>query len=116
MERYSGKKTDIRYGSPDGIRPNPDLIRRTRTNFNRKNIQRARPIPIPIPPSPSQLPMPSQRLLTKRKTRSKSLSPVVIQGKNRKWTLNEKKTSIPRTSSATTRRGRGKRKKQSKRI
>lgn len=118
MERYSRNRIDIRYSSPDGIRPNPDLIRRTRENFNRKNIPRpiSIPRPRPRPPSPSHLPMPSQRLLTKQNTRSKSPSPVVIQGTNRKWTIKAKKTSIPRTSSATRRRGRGKIKKQAKRI
>lgn len=101
MERLSrtAKKTDIRYDSPDGIRPNPDLVKRTRENFNRKNIQRH--------PSPSQLPMPSQRLLTRRSTRSKSPKPVVVQGKNRKWTIKARKSSRPRTNSATRRRGKG---------
>ena len=101
MERLSrtAKKTDIRYASPDAIRPNPDLIRRTRENFNRKTI--------PRPPSPSQLPMPSQRLLTRKKSRSKSPKPVVVQGKNRKWTIKAIRSSRPRTSSATRRRGRG---------
>ena len=67
MERYSRNRIDMRYGSPDGIRPNTDLIRRTRENFNRKNIQSpiSRPRPSSRPPSPSQLPMPSQRLLTR---------------------------------------------------
>lgn len=102
MERYTRTKSDIRYDSPDGIRPNPDLVKRTRENFNRKNIQRH--------PSPSQLPMPSRRLLTRRNTRSKSPAPVVIQGKNRKWTIKAKKSSRPRTSSATRRRGRGRKK------
>ena len=113
MERYSRNRIDMRYGSPDIIRPNPDLIRRTRENFNRKNIPRLTPRsrsrPRPRPPSPSQLPMPSQRLLTRQNTRSKSPSPVVIQGKNRKWTIKAKRSSTPRTSSATRRRGRGKR-------
>tara|TARA_B100000902_G_scaffold381069_2_gene417145 strand:- start:1524 stop:1880 length:357 start_codon:yes stop_codon:yes gene_type:complete len=102
MERYIKKNTDMRYASPDGIRPNPDVIRRARKNFNRKNTPRA--------PSPSQLPMPSQRLLTRKKSRSKSPGPVVIQGKNRKWTIKAKKSSRPRTSSATRRRGRGRKK------
>tara|TARA_B100000424_G_C22786248_1_gene422444 strand:- start:343 stop:729 length:387 start_codon:yes stop_codon:yes gene_type:complete len=117
MERYSRNRIDMRYGSPDVIRPNPDLIRRTRENFSRKNIPSpiSRPRPSSRPPSPSQLPMPSQRLLTKQNTRSKSPKPIVIQGKNRKWTIKAKRTSTPRTSSATRRRGRGKRKKQPKR-
>jgi len=101
MERLfrTAKKTDIRYASPDAIRPNPDLIRRTRENFNRKTTPRA--------PSPSQLPMPSQRLLTRKSTRSKSPKPVVVQGKNRKWTIKAIRSSRPRTSSATRRRGKG---------
>ena len=110
MERYTRSKSDIRYDSPDGIRPNPDLVKRTRENFNRKNIQRH--------PSPSQLPMPSQRLLTRRSTRSKSPKPVVVQGKNRKWTIRAKKSSSsrPRTNSATRRRGRGRGKHRANRA
>ena len=101
MERLSrtAKKTDIRYASPDAIRPNPDLIRRTRENFNRKTT--------PRPPSPSQLPMPSQRLLTRKSSRSKSPKPVVVRGKNRKWTIKARKNSRSRTSSATRQGGKG---------
>ena len=97
MERISRLKlkTDIRYASPDGIRPNPELINRARENFNRKNTQR--------PPSPSQLPIPSQILLTRKKSRSKSPRVVVLQGKNRKWTI----TSKPRSNSVTRRKGKG---------
>lgn len=100
MERYP-KKIDMRYESPDGVRPNPELVERARKNFNRKNT------PLLRAPSPSQLPMPSKKLLNKNNSRSKSPSPVVIQGKNRKWTIKAKKSSRPRTSSATRRRGKG---------
>lgn len=109
MERYSRNRIDMRYGSPDAIRPNPDLIRQTRENFNRKNTPRG--------PSPSHLPMPSERLLTRRKSSSKSLSPIVIQGKNRKWTIKTKRSSRPRTNSESRERvkGRVKGKKKHKR-
>lgn len=125
MERLSrtAKKTDMRYASPDAIRPHPLLQEKTikdfgmrpnrerlekiRQDFNRKFNTKLTPHS-PRAPSPSQLPMPSQRLLTRRSTRSKSPKPVVIQGKNRKWTIKARKSSRPRTNSATRRRGRGK--------
>ena len=125
MERLSrtAKKTDIRYASPDAIRPHPLLQKETikyfgvranrerlekiRQDFNRKFNIKSTP-PSPRAPSPSQLPMPSQRLLTRRSTRSKSPKAVVVQGKNRKWTIKARKSSRPRTNSATRRRGRGK--------
>jgi len=124
MERLSrtAKKTDIRYASPDAIRPHPLLQEKTIKDFgmrpNRERLEKIRqefnrkfntkPTPhSPRAPSPSQLPMPSQRLLTRRSTRSKSPKPVVVQGKNRKWTIKAIRSSRPRTSSATRRRGRG---------
>ena len=125
MERLSrtAKKTDIRYASPDAIRPHPLLqeetikdfgmrpnrerLEKIKQDFNRKFNTKPTP-PSPRAPSPSQLPMPSQRLLTRRSSRSKSPKQVVVQGKNRKWTIKARKSSRPRTNSATRRRGRGK--------
>ena len=128
MERLSrtAKKTDIRYASPDairpppvlqektikdfGVRPNRERLEKIRQEFNKKFTSKPTPLSPPrSPPSPSQLPMPSQRLLTRRSTRSKSPKPVVVQGRNRKWTIRAKKSSSsrPRTNSATRRRGRG---------
>lgn len=103
MNRYTNR-SDMRYRSPDGIRPNQELLERARKNFNKTFPKQTTPVK---PPSPSQLPMPSKKLLNKNKSRSKSPSPIVIQGKNRKWTIKAKKSSRPRTSSATRRRGKG---------
>ena len=114
MERFTRSKTDMRYASPDGIRPNPDLVKRARENFNRKTTPRA--------PSPSQLPMPSQRLLTRRKSHSKSPTPLVIQGENRKWIIipqessGTRTTSGTRTSSGTRTRRKGKRRGKKKKA
>ena len=115
-------QTDIRYASPVAIRPHPLLqeetikdfgmrpnrerLEKIKQDFNRKFNTKPTP-PSPRAPSPSQLPMPSQRLLTRRSSRSKSPKQVVVQGKNRKWTIKARKSSRPRTNSATRRRGRG---------
>ena len=113
MERFTRKKTDMRYASPDGIRPNPDLVKRARENFNRKTTPRA--------PSPSQLPMPSHRLLTRKKSPSKPLD-VVVQGKRRKWIIipqessGTRTTSGTRTSSGTRTRRKGKRRGKKKKA
>ena len=86
MERLSlnRKRTDMRYASPDGTRPNPELMERAQRNFRRHTT-------IPTPPSPSTLPLPSPRLLARPKSRSKSRSkspkPITIQGRNRRWTV-----------------------------
>ena len=135
MERLSrtAKKTDIRYASPDAIRPHPVIQEKTIKDFgvrpNRERLEKIRQDfsrkfntksthPSLTPPSPSQLPMPSQRLLTRRSTRSKSPKPVVVQGRNRKWTIRAKKSSSsrPRTNSATRRRGRGRGKHRANRA
>ena len=86
MERISlnRKRTDMRYASPDGTSPNPELVERAQQNFIRRQHH-------PPPPSPSTLPLPSQRLLTRPKSRSKSRSKspkaITIQGRNRRWTV-----------------------------
>ena len=86
MERLSlnRKRTDMRYASPDGTRPNPELVERAQRNFIKRQHH-------PTPPSPSTLPQPSPRLLTRPKSRSKSTSkspkPITIQGRNRRWTV-----------------------------
>ena len=108
MERLSlnRKRTDMRYASPDGTRPNPELVERAQRNFRRHTT-------IPTPPSPSTLPLPSQRLLTKPKSRSKSRSKspkaITIQGRNRRWTVktHQKKATPPnnKTRKSTTARG-----------
>ena len=106
MERLplNRKRTDMRYASPDGMRPNPELVERAQRNFMRRRY--------PTPPSPSTIPQPSQRLLARPKTRSKSPKPITIQGRNRRWTVNtlKKPTSPSLTSqksrkSTTTARG-----------
>ena len=78
------KRTDMRYASPDGTRPNPELVKRAQQNFIRQQRH-------PTPPSPSTLPLPSPRLLTRTKSRSKSKSKspkaITIQGRNRRWTV-----------------------------
>lgn len=125
MERYTRAKIDMRYGSPDVIRPNKELEKKTinkfglhpnkehlekiREDFNKKfNVKSTQPRLIPqsslprntnIPPSPKQLPMPSQRLLSRKKDHSKSPKPLEIQGRNRKWTIKNIKSSTPRTRS-----------------
>ena len=78
--------SNIRYNSPDGIRPTEDLINRAKINFPRKK-----------PPSPSQLPIPNKLLNKKQeiklpeKVELKSLSKLIttpeeiIHGKKRTW-------------------------------
>lgn len=112
MERYPRAKIDMRYGSPDVIRPNKELEKRTidqfgrtpnkeylkkmREDFNKKfNVKSE----LPRPPSPKRLPIPSQRLLTRKNDRSKSPKPLEIQGRNRKWTIKNVKRSGSRTRS-----------------
>jgi len=80
--------SNIRYNSPDGIRPNEDLINRTRKNFPRKKA-----------PSPSQLPIPNNLLNKKQeiklpeKMELKSLNKLIstpeeiIYGKKRTWKI-----------------------------
>ena len=100
------KRTDMRYASPDGTRPNPQVVKRAQQNFIRRQHH-------PTPPSPSTLPLPSQRLLTKPKSRSKSRSKspkaITIQGRNRRWTVktHQKKPTPPnnKTRKSTTARG-----------
>lgn len=108
MERISlnRKRTDMRYASPDGTRPNPELVERAQRNFIRRQHHR-------IPPSPSALPQPSSRLLarpnTRPNSRSKSPKPITIQGRNRRWTVktHQKKPTPPnnKTRKSTTARG-----------
>ena len=52
------KRTYMRYASPDGIRPNLELVKRAQQNFIRRQRH-------PRPPSPSTLPLPSPRLQTR---------------------------------------------------
>ena len=90
------KRTDMRYASPDGTRPNPELVKRAQQNFIRRQRH-------PTPPSPSTLPPPSPRLLTKPKSRPKSRykSPkaIIIQGRNRRWTVKtHQKKATPRNN------------------
>jgi len=97
------KRTDMRYASPDGTRPNPQVVKRAQQNFIRRQHH-------PTPPSPSALPQPSQRLLTKPKSRSKSPKAITIQGRNRRWTVktHQKKPTPPNNKtrkSTTTARG-----------
>lgn len=73
--RYNPHRINMRYASPDGIRPNPDLIKRTRENFGVRNH-------IPRGPPPSQLPLPSPALRRQPSTK-------VIKGKNRTWTIRD---------------------------
>ena len=116
MERYSRAKINMRYASPDAIRPNEQLKKRTidqfgfrpkkehlqkikkdfDKDFDKKfNIKSEPTQVIPQPPSPSHLPMPSNRLTRKnhrmdhynRSDRSESPKLKIIQGKNRKWTI-----------------------------
>lgn len=109
------KQTDMRYASPDGTRPNPELVKRAQQNFIRRQRH-------PTPPSPSTLPQPSQRLLTRPKSRSKSRSKspkaITIQGRNRRWTVKtHQKKAIPHNNN--TARGikiKNKPKKRSKRL
>ena len=63
---------DMRYGSPDGIRPNPEAIKRARENFKKfsKQIQ-------PKPPNKPRCKTPSPR----SKTPSKDLPNRKIQPK-----------------------------------
>lgn len=109
MERLSlnRKRTDMRYASPDGTRPNPELVERAQRNFIRRQHH-------PTPPSPSALPQPSSRLLarpnTRPNSRSKSPKPITIQGRNRRWTVktHQKKPTPPNNKtrkSTTTARG-----------
>ena len=86
------KRTDMRYASPDGTRPNPELVERAQQNFIRRQHH-------PTPPSPSTLPQPSQRLLTRPKSRSKSPKAITIQGRNRRWTVKtHQKKPTPRAT------------------
>ena len=91
--RYNPHPPNIKYLSPDGIRPNKELIEKTRENFNKK-------FPPIKGPSPSNLPMPSDALLKKKiqgKKRTWTIKSTTqpysqkIQGKNRSWTI--KRTS-----------------------
>ena len=143
MERYTRAKIDMRYGSPDVIRPNKELEKKTinqfgfrpnrehlkkiREDFNKKfNVKSTSRRVIPQPslpsninkgPSPKQLPMPSQRLLTRKNDRSKSPKPVEIQGRNRKWTIKNVKRSGSRTrSKSRTRSNKEKKGGKNKRI
>jgi hypothetical protein len=97
MERLplNRKRTDMRYASPDGMRPNPELVERSQRNFMRRRY--------PTPPSPSTIPQPSQRLLARPK--SKSPKPITIQGRNRRWTVKTlKKLTSPSLTSKKSRK------------
>ena len=100
MERVhlNRKRTDMRYASPDGTRPNPELVERAQRNFIRQRY--------PSPPSPSTIPLPSHRLLAhpKSKSRSKSPKPITIQGRNRLWTV--KRVKKPTQPSVTSQKSR----------
>lgn len=100
--KYYRKRTDMRYASPDGTRPNPELVERAQRNFIRRQHHRS-------PPSPSALPQPSPRLLarpnTRPNSRSKSPKPITIQGRNRRWTVKTlKKPTSPSLTSQNSRK------------
>ena len=66
------QRLDMRYASPDFIRPNPTLVQRTAENFKWNE-----PHLTIHGPSPSNLPIPSEKLTRK-----------IVKGKNRTWIIN----------------------------
>ena len=84
-ERYH--PINMEYASPDGIRPNTNLIQRARENFN-KQFNRIPRLHIK-PPSPSALPMPPQRFRERK----------LHRGRNRTWRLSPPRHISPRHQS-----------------
>ena len=88
--RYNPRPIDMRYNSPDAIRPNESLVARTQQNFGKR--------PHPRGPSPSQLPMPSLQLRTSEQAPSllhRQPSSKITKGKKRNWSIIKRPISAP---------------------
>jgi len=84
--RYNPHPINMRYASPDSLRPNSNLLARAHQNFGN--------YPYPKGPPPSQLPMPSLRLRNSEQSPPKQRSPrQQIKGINRTWTVKSHKSS-----------------------
>lgn len=72
----------MRYLSPDGLRPNPLLIEKTRKQFDWNKFRNKKTRKAP---EPHELPMPSLKLRQKKKDSNSNIK--IIKGKNRTWTV-----------------------------
>lgn len=83
MSRRHFNKLDMRYASPDYIRPNPHLLERTRRNFVWKKFKN--------PPSPHLLPMPpiewQKKMIPLAISDKLDKKVKLVTGKNRTWKI-----------------------------
>ena len=87
MNRRDSNKLDMRYASPDYIRPNSDLIEKTKRNFSWDKFRRKQT----SPPSPNLLPMPPVEWQKKNipvvNTSNLDENVKFVKGKHRTWKI-----------------------------
>lgn len=87
MNRLNSNQLDMRYASPDFMRPNPELLQKTKRNFswNKFRTKQTRP------PSPNLLPMPPVNWQKKQimhvPTSNLDENVKIKKGKNRTWKI-----------------------------
>lgn len=77
---YYNNFYQIKYSSPDGIRPNIELESRRKKNFNN--------LVYPKGPNPNTLPLPPQHWL--KNINIVSDNNIIVNGKNRIWIIKKK--------------------------
>jgi len=86
MRRFSNN-LDMRYASPDNIRPNQDLLEKTKRNFSWDKFKTKHT----NPPSPNLLPMPpvqwQKKTIPTATTSNLDENVKIIKGKNRTWKI-----------------------------
>lgn len=84
-------KIDMRYASPDNIRPNSDLLKRARINFNKYNTQmikgKKRTWKIKPKSSNKSSNNSTVKLIHGKNRIWKVITPTIIEGKKRTWKL-----------------------------
>ena len=87
MNRSDSNQLDMRYASPGYIRPNQDLIEKTKRNFSWDKFRTKHN----RPPSPNLLPMPpvqwQKKTIPAATTSNLDENVKIIKGKNRTWKI-----------------------------